>query len=67
MKLFLLCLIAGCAMAIPAGRESGVDVYNKIIPTPGYMEEGENGFFMKQMHAILANKGAAGIQNTGKD
>ena len=59
-------------MAIPAGRESDGDVYNKFIPTPAYMEEGENGkapseFFMKQMHAILANKGAAEIQNTSKD
>ena len=59
-------------MAIPAGRESDGDVYNKFIPTPDYMEEGENGkafseFFTKEMHVILANKGAARIQNTSKD
>ena len=67
MKLFLLCLIAGCAMAIPAGRESDGDVYNKFIPTPDYMEEGApSEFFMKEMRDVLANKSAAEIQTTGK-
>ena len=67
MKLFLLCLIAGCAMAIPAGRESDGDVYNKFIPTPDYMEEEEfpSEFFMKEMQDEK-NGGRSEIQ-TSKD
>ena len=67
MKLFLLFLIAGCAMAIPAGRESDGDVYNKFIPTPAYMEEGEfpSEFFMKEMQD--EKKGGRSEIQTSKD
>ena len=77
MKLFLLCLIAGCAMAIPEASEGAGDVREGIVPTPDGAEEGENGevasdFFMKEMQDILANKNGTGSekerrQTTGKE
>ena len=77
MKLFLLCLIAGYAVAVPATSGSDGDVHEGIIPTPYGAEEGENGevasdFFMKEMQDILANKNGTGSekerrQTTGKE
>ena len=51
MKLFLLYLIAGCVMAIPAASEGNGDG-DEAIPTPDDMEEEENGEVKSSQHQM---------------